>query len=127
MIKVQGLSLGSIPWQRLKKSVKFVRGFQWLTSNPSWEQAWCDPKESTLPYDRHAYRITVTIPENQRQRVTPWLKFVQLSGIPPAMAQQLNAHGDPEHWFLYFGILRPIHFLAIDKNPSRTRDLIIEP
>lgn len=127
-IKEHGLSLGMMPWIPMKKGIKFVRGFQWLTMNPNWKQSWCERTEFTrLPYDRNAYRITIVLPESLKTRVVLWTQFISASGMgnnpkQAELARDLNACGDPEHWLLYTGILHPRYFVAVDKNPEPTLD-----
>lgn len=41
-------------------------GWQWLTSNPDFNQQWANSEFSTLPYDRTAHRLNRFISELQR-------------------------------------------------------------
>lgn len=107
----QGLTLGLIPVSVIPP--KFIRGYQWLTKNKSFEQAWCE--YSTLPYRREEYRITVVIPKNQIKNVIPWLQYCEETKIESAA--YLNAFGDPHNWMLFRGIVFPEWFKKTHHNP----------
>jgi hypothetical protein len=94
-IKSQGLRRGVIPDFGVRR---LIPGFQWLTRNPSWDQAW--DVSHLLPYRRNAVRITVKVPQDHAQYLRPWLDLAQLF---PETASILNGYGDPENWFVFSG------------------------
>lgn len=94
-IKLQGLRRGVIPDYG---EHKLIPGYQWLTRNPDWSQAW--DVSYLLPYRRNAVRITVKVPQAHAQDLRPWLGLAQLF---PETASVLNGYGDPENWFVFSG------------------------
>ena len=107
----QGLTLGMIPVSIYP--IKLISGYQWLTKNKSFEQAWY--KYSTLPYRREEYRITVVIPKAQMKNVIPWLQYCEDTKLESAA--DLKAFGDPQNWMLFRGIVLPEWFRKISHNP----------
>lgn len=87
------------------------QGIQWLTSNPDRLQSW-KREGSRLPYDRTAFRITVEIPLTD-ERLRRWLTAgPHLCDVDTVSV--LNAFGDPENWWIYFGPIPPTWFRVID-------------
>jgi len=35
----------------------------------------------------------------------------------------MNAYGDPENWYLFYGRIRPSWIRAVDKKPEETADV----
>src|ERR1700689_2131136 len=62
-IKAEGLTLGMTPIAR-GEGIVFIPQQQWLTSNPSFDQSW--NARVMVKYDRAAYRIEVSIPQEHR-------------------------------------------------------------
>jgi len=107
-VKREGLTLGRIPWRKGGKTV-LVPGYQWLTSNPEFDQSWCNVRYSSLPYDRLAYRITVMIPRDHLPCLLPWLDVCQKN----EMKDVLNDFGDPENWYVFKGRIKPGWFREV--------------
>ena len=110
-IKKVGLTLGMLPLI-INGECRISAGCQWLTKNKSFTQSW--DTESTLPYKRNAYCITIKIPKDDK-KLFNWLEF---SNIPlmKETAATLNAYGDPQNWFIYLGNIKNIWFRDIVKN-----------
>lgn len=87
-------------------------GYVWLTTNPSFDQAWDVRK--LIPYSRTDIRIALKIGAYYRKNLIPWLSYYQRHRhtIDPA----LNAHGDPENWFLYKGHIHTSEFIEISER-----------
>lgn len=111
----EGLRLGIIPISI--NPPKLIPGFQWLTKNKSFEQMWCDPKYSSLPYRRDEYRITIKIPRIQRKNLIAWLYYFEQK-LKNTEAKHLNDFGDPYNWYLFKGIVTPKWFKIINHNPN---------
>lgn len=107
-IKKEGLTLGCIPIIE-GDNYKIARGFQWLTSNPSFEQEW--EKYSTLPYRRNYYRITIKIPKKDKN-LLKWIELSKTKALQET-AETLNAYGDPENWYVYKGAIKPNYFRKV--------------
>ena len=109
----RGLVMGVIPVSI--DPVEVIPGYQWLTKNKRFQQSWCHPSYSSLPYRRDEYRIMVVIPKSQRKNVIPWLQYCEETKIESAA--DLNAFGDPHNWMLFKGKVRPEWFKKTHRNP----------
>lgn len=110
-IKVEGLTLGAIPLSIGPAKVEY--GYQWLTANPEFQQAWCDPAFSSFPYNRNDYRIKLNIPKTSMINLIPWiLVWKELKEYIP-LVKHLNDFGDPENWFVYHGKIPVKWFIEI--------------
>lgn len=109
----QGLFKGMIPISI--DPPKLIPGFQWLTKNKSFDQSWCDPKYSSLPYARNEYRITIKIPRAQKKNLIRWPDYFEQKLVETG-ASILNEFGDPENWYLFKGIVDSKWFKKIHKN-----------
>lgn len=109
-----GISKGVLPWNIDRHGNEtFRRGFQWLTTNPSFTQPWC--LLGSLPYSRNAHRITVHIPTGYQQNVLSWPELVRR--CKPDCAEELNrTGGDTENWRLFHGRIPPSWFLEVTRN-----------
>lgn len=90
-------------------------GFQWLTTNPSFEQPWCFL--GNLDFPKNAYRITVLIPP--KAAVKPFLlEWPDLcKRCRPDSALELNINAvDWENWRLFYGAIPPSWFLEVVRN-----------
>lgn len=108
-IKIEGLTLGGIPLI-LPKGLKMIKPAQWLTSNPEFNQSWCSEKV-ILKYNRNDYRITVKIPKGNKN-IYSWLDLCKIPELKET-SKYLNASGDSENWFIYFGNIKPKWFREI--------------
>ncbi len=108
-----GLLKGHIPISI--DPVKLIPGFQWLTKNKSFDQSWCDPDCSTLPYQRNEYRITIKIPRAHRKNLIRWLDYFEQK-LKGTKASVLNDFGDPENWYLFKGTVDSKWFGKVHKN-----------
>lgn len=108
----EGLTLGAIPLSIAPPKIE--KGYQWLTANPSFEQAWCDPKTSTLPYRRDDIRITIKIPKTSMNSLIPWIPlWKRLKNYIP-LVKHLNDFGDPENWYVFNGNIPSGWFRGIE-------------
>lgn len=121
-IKEEGLTKGCIPMFQ-KSKVVFGGGFQWLTTNPSFEQSW-ENIYTTLPYRRNEVRLTIKIPEGDKNLIK-WLDFcsfnwtdIEKGDSIKRTAEILNSFGDPERWYLYSGNVKPEWIKKIVYNPE---------
>lgn len=101
-----GLVRGMLPLElgAPGRRARVRRGFQWLTVNPDREQSWV--QDSSLPYDRCAFRLTVRVPPTRARRLFRWLDVGERL-VGPEMFATLNGDGDPENWFVFVGHLLP--------------------
>ncbi|OPX91906.1 MAG: hypothetical protein A4E53_00626 [Pelotomaculum sp. PtaB.Bin104] len=106
-IMVHGITRGVIPTGTLLNP-HFVHGYQWLTINPEFTQSWNEG--SSLPYNRCAFRLTIEIPRQQRNKIIEWLKVCDKIST---MADDLNGYGDPQNWRLYHGEIPPNWIMAV--------------
>jgi hypothetical protein len=75
-------------------------GFQWLTSNPSFDQPWC--LLGSLPYPKNAYRLKFLIPETALHRLFKWSEFCA-RGKPDCEAEINVPAVDWQNWFIFYG------------------------
>lgn len=115
-IQREGIHRGNLPWRIVEGKPTFLRGWQWLTQSPDWNQAWDGPTISNLPYRRTEYRITVAFPSFAMNRVHGWPKLCAHHG--PQSAEYLNSFADHRHWLLFHGPIPAQWFIAIDRNPE---------
>jgi hypothetical protein len=113
-VRAQGLTKGVLPWNLDKDgNPTFRKGFQWLTTNPNFGQAWC--LLGNLPFSRNAYRITVLVPANAEQHVLSWPELCRR--CKPDCAEELNrTGGDVDNWRLFHGSIPPKWFLEVARN-----------
>jgi len=108
-----GITLGAIP---LYKNGKFYRlpDWQWLTTNPDFQQEWANTEYTMLSYDRTAFRLTVIIPKTARKQLFKWLDICDRFPID----EYLNAYGDPENWYVFNGRIKPGWIREVEKKVS---------
>lgn len=93
-------------------------GFQWLTTNPTFEQPWCFLGD--LEFPKNAYRITVLIPPEKS--VKPFvLEWPDLCNrCRPNSAEELNTKAvDWQNWRLFYGPIPPTWFLDVQRNAGQ--------
>ena len=116
----EGLRLGMIPehYEDISSGAIKIRlrpGFQWLTSNPNFDQSWAEGT-GLLPYKRNAFRLTVRVPRRHQKHLFRWVKAC--IDFHQETARALNAYGDPQNWWIFRGWIRPSWVVAIDENPK---------
>lgn len=116
-IQINGLRKGVIPWNMdARGKPGFVAGWQWMTLNGDFNQAWALPQPfSKLPFRRDEYRITVKIPQAALERVVPWP--VMAAKYHPDSEEFINSFADHIHWRLVSGIIPPAWFVEVIQNP----------
>jgi hypothetical protein len=107
----EGLTKGMIPLFDDVGNPYVAPGWQWVTTNPNWDQAW--DSGTTLPYSRTAHRLTVKVPKAHGWRLHRWRRVV-----PGYMAEVLGAEGDPENWLLFHGRIKPAWIWRVDNCPT---------
>lgn len=93
--------------------LRFTAEYRWLTTNPSFVQAWADGT-GRLPYNRNEVRLTVEVPPEHERLVHKW------SALGPILSDEyraLSMLGDPENWRLFKGSVPPMWITATDENP----------
>ncbi len=119
-IKVEGITLGAIPYFNSIGELKINRNYLWLTVNKDFCQGW--NTMSNIPYDRAAVKISVNIPKSYENRVFEWLKIGKgLTG----MFDTLNFIGDPGNWRLFKGKIPPKWFVDVEIKQS-TAQLVVD-
>jgi hypothetical protein len=91
------------------------RGCQWLTSNPSWEQAWATQEK--VKYDRCAFRIRVSIPKSARSHLIPWAEAAVKLDVGVDSVTILNSTGNPAEWWIYSGVIPTTWLRNVDRKP----------
>lgn len=92
-------------------------GFQWLTTNPAFDQPFALLGE--FPDAKNAFRITVHVPREHLSRLLSWPDLV-LRFNPPA-AEEINvATSDWQNWLVFNGWIPPNWFLSQERNPGPT-------
>lgn len=99
-----GLTMGVLPlwtvdgWQ-------LVRGYQWLTDDPGWQQGWATNRTGICG-DRTAVRVAVEVPESERRNLFRWHLFaLAVLRMDRRELQAFNAAGgsDGKSWWVYRG------------------------
>lgn len=93
-------------------------GFQWLTTNPTWEQPWAFL--GNLEFPKNAYRITVLIPPERavKPHLLDWPDLV--NRCRPESAEELNTKAvDWQNWRLFYGPIPPGWFLEVQRNAGQ--------
>lgn len=108
-----------IPTKRGDGISGIVRGYQWLTSDPSWRQGWATML--VVRCDRTECRLVVTIPEKQSHRLSHWPEVAGDFGYRGETARRFAALGggsDPETWYLFEGPI-PYEWVAlVERRPG---------
>jgi hypothetical protein len=90
-------------------------GFQWLTSNPDWNQPFC--LLGALPFPKNAIRFEVRIPITQTGRLNRWSTFCERGR--PDCVEEINVKDvDWENWWLFYGPIDPLWLVNCDRNPG---------
>ncbi len=113
-IRRRGLTKGAIPWNYDRNGRPTMqRGYQWLTTNPDFNQPWC--LLGDLPYARNAVRLTIAIPATHQPKLAKWLELC--ARYRPHCADDVNAvGGDVENWRVYHGRIPPGWIVAEEIN-----------
>jgi len=98
----EGICKGSIPLS-IEGKIGLLPGWQWLTTNPDFNQGWANTEYTTLPYDRTAFRLTVVIPKTAQKKLFKWLDICNRLPID----SHFNAYGGPENWYVFRGRIKP--------------------
>lgn len=110
----EGLTKGMIPIFLNDGSLGGFKRGNWLTKNPEFLQTWCDPKYSSLPYDRSAVRLTFDLPlDFVDSQIHKWTSFAIKNGLS-VTASILGKFGDPDNWFIARGRVSPDFIKTID-------------
>lgn len=125
-ICAKGLTKGVLPWSMHDgKPAGLVGGWQWLTQNPDYNQAWAQPMPfSNLPFRRDEWRITIDIPAEQIEHLIHWPKM--RDKYHPASEVFIDSFKDSQIWYLFGGVIRPSWFVKWDRNPLRAPDISAE-
>ncbi len=117
-IQKSGIALGMIPWKLNEDgSAKVKRNFQWLTTDPDWEQSWDNPLTTPLNYRRTEYRIALEIPGwASVNTLFKWSDFAQK--YRPESTEFLNSLGGSKYWYVFSGPIPTNWFIAVDRNPT---------
>ena len=121
----EGLTRGMVAWMGPTGPLVH-RGIQWLTDDESQErQEWCNPKFSSLPYDRAANRLTIEISEDDKQ-LRRWEIVGQLL-VPVDVFELLGSYGVRDHAWIYFGSIDPECIVTVDRLGARWGTLWTPP
>ena len=114
----QGLTMGRVPSHfDSNDRPYFISGYQWLTANPDFEQAWARPHAfSYLPYRRNQIRLFIDIPFHAQSRLIRWADFSAKYRLQAA--DFINSFPDAVHWKLFHGSIPPAWIVAADSNPT---------
>lgn len=93
--------------------VKFAKGWQWMTTNESFDQEWA-VGTGRLPYKRNDVRMKIVVPPGVH-RLNPWS---QIKFLFPKTAHLLSEFGDPQNWWVYEGIVKPEWIKELKRKPQ---------
>lgn len=129
-----GIRFGKVPvfGQGRKKDeyefLNFIKGYQWLTTNPDFDQSWA--KQSYLKYTRNDYRLQILIKQRENNKLVKWTEFAKKNShrIPEATHGFLKLQGaDTQNWYLFKGVIRPdcivqINSREVEENIGEIRE-----
>lgn len=115
-IQKHGITLGVIPIPT-KCDWLFIRGYQWLSSNPNFAQPW-DTREHQN-YDRTRYRLTVRIPKTSLDDLMEWIPAAVFLNFPSEGLTEFNYGGEGANWYLFKGRIPPKWIRSIDERPKQ--------
>lgn len=104
-----GLALGVTPI-RVNDKINFMHRHQWLTSDRYFIQEWC--AGSHLPYDRTAFRLTVKIPRQERDKLLDYKAWRTLLG--DRMVPNFDACHSVRNWWIFQGLIPRDWITAVD-------------
>lgn len=96
---------------------RIVRGWQWLTDDPSWQQGWATME--TLDCDRTEVRFIVAIPKSHRNKLHRWDALSEMFAKWWVDDFREQGGGDSSHWYVFQG---PIPFgwtRGMEQRPVR--------
>ena len=112
-IKEHGLTRGIFPLN-FDGYIILMPYIQWLTKNGSFIQPWHDPKYTKLPYDRRANRLTIEIPDKEKEALKNW-KMIERS-FKKLFIPSFDFDKDKKNWFVFLGKIEPDWIVAIDQK-----------
>jgi hypothetical protein len=95
-----------------------VRGWQWLTTDPSWRQGWAT--KHTIGCDRTECRLVVDVPVIELHRLSRWTEVARDFGFRAAQARRFAALGtgsDPSTWYVFEGPIPYAWVVAVERRP----------
>jgi hypothetical protein len=95
------------------KMLAFLPKTQWLTSNRDYDQPWT--QNSTLPYDRTEFRLSVEIPDNSKNLVA-WAEFKPK--IESYVLPDFDNHEDAKNWYIYQGNIPRAWIVGVESKSS---------
>lgn len=112
-IRREGLTKGVVPVEFDGERAVIIRGYQWLTENPSFSPDW--NTTTLISYRRDDVRIAIEIPEAVRQRLVKW---DDVGHRMTRMLEDLNDGRAHHEWWLFHGKVHPGWFRDITWRPD---------
>ena len=111
--KNTGLIMGVLPMSI--DPPNFKNGYQWLTTNPDFDQSW--DRGKNLPYDRTDYRLTIEIPDKHKSKLLKFTTDIKKI-IPKFIYEALFGYGEPDNWYAYHGLIPSKWIKKVERNPA---------
>jgi hypothetical protein len=105
----EGITKGFLPLF-IEGNISLLPNAQWLTSNSEFTQTWAE--NSTLPYDRTAFRLKINIPKTSLKQLYKWSDICD--GLP--LLPDFNTYGDYENWWIFKGRIKPSWIKSVEKK-----------
>ena len=115
-IQKEGLTKGGTPIIKRDSKVVMFRNTQWLTIDKKWEQAFHNPEETTLEYDRREIRLTIVIPASKRIHLADKKRIINVFGA--TLLPGFFDHPDCENWRIFYGRVKAQWIRKVDINPK---------
>lgn len=100
--------------------IDLIGGMVWLTDSKEWSQSWSArdvPVPGFGPCNRTEARVEVVIPKADRFRLKPW-REVRWRVLTDGLRRDLEAYGDPEHWYVYVGRIPSAWVRGVESRPA---------
>ena len=115
-IQKEGLTKGGTPVKGRDGKTRMFTNTQWLTTDSKWDQAFHDPSETKLKYDRREILLTIVIPKSKRLHLANKKRIIDVFGLN--LLPEFFDHPDCEDWFIFYGRVKAQWIRAIDINPN---------
>ena len=111
--KTTGIIMGMLPLSI--EPPKLKNGYQWLTTNPDFDQSW--DRAKNLPYDRTEYRLTIEIPDKHKTKILKFTTDIKKI-LPKFIYGAMSGYGEPGNWYVFHGLIPSKWIKKVERKPA---------